>query len=150
MEYKIEYFDIESGTVHYVYEIRNSKNEVLYVGKTKRPRQRLYQHVKTKPNSLGNGTFYQNTDVSLYVVAKFKTSEEAFDYEEQLKIKYGFETTERNKRESVWFTMDSKTREQRDIQIHALRNQGLTFIEIGKRLNVSSSTVSNVIKKGNP
>ena len=149
MEYVVEFSDINThNPTHFVYEIQNLQNEVLYVGKTKNPRQRFYQHVKNKP-SLGNGTFYGREDVKLVVVDKFYSSVEAFAKETELKLKYGFEVTERTTAaknvKARWINRSQIYDEIRDL----LDSEKYTYREIAEITGYSIATVCR-IKKGHP
>lgn len=67
---------------HYIYIITNKKNGVLYIGKTKRLKTRIYQH-KTKAHPTTFSARY-NLDKVVYF-EQFKTEGEARLKEKQMK-----------------------------------------------------------------
>ena len=69
----------------YVYELRHN-NKVVWVGETKHPDIRLYQHTKKS-----NGKFF-GQQLTIEVVASFDTKKEAWNYQIELQKKYGLET----------------------------------------------------------
>ena len=62
--------------MYYVYELVNLLGTVEYVGQTKDPSYRLLQH-KSKPNNNGAGKFHKRQDISMHIVATYKTEKEA-------------------------------------------------------------------------
>jgi len=147
MEYTIEFNDINGhNPTHFVYEIQNLQNEVLYVGKTKNPRQRFYQHVKITPR-LGNGTFYGRDDVKLVVIQKFYSSQEAGIFETELKTKYGFEVTERTTgaKNGKHYWLNQPGRSEALKLIKDMLAQGkYTMAEIAEASGYSGTTVYRV------
>ena len=80
-----------------VYLLRNiNTGEIEYVGCSQNPKQRMYNHTKVKPTEgiTGIGMFYGRDDLEIVVVKEFTDKKEAYDYEGQLKLQYGFEWTE--------------------------------------------------------
>lgn len=83
---------------YYVYELRNSENQVEYVGYTTKitgTRNRFYQHTRVRPGHSGNGLFYGRTDITMYIVHETQSKKEALLLEGRLKLSYGLEWTER-------------------------------------------------------
>jgi len=82
--------------IYKVYEIRNTKGIVEYVGETSRElKDRFKQHTKKKPGS-GCGKFYKRQDVTIHEVTRFDNRKEALKLEGILKLRYGLEWSERN------------------------------------------------------
>lgn len=77
---------------HYVYLLADSNNKVEYIGETKRPKGRFYQHTKSKPNGSSCGKFYGRTDITMHVVNEFDNKKDAFNYQCELQKQYGFKT----------------------------------------------------------
>ena len=146
MKYIIKFEDIaQRKPTHYVYEIRDNDGIVLYVGKTKNPRQRLYQHVKIEPKSKGNGTFYKRSDVSLHVIDKFLNSTDAITFETELKIKYGFEVTERQNFKNYYLKTKDK-RDKREKDVLKLYKEGHSANEISLMTLNKIHTVYRIIR----
>ena len=81
--------------MHYVYRLINQTGETKYVGYTKYPKKRLYQHTKEMPDGTGfRGRFY-GEDLSIEVLATFDTKKEALHFEGEMKRYYNFPWTEK-------------------------------------------------------
>ena len=80
----------------HLYELRNTDNQVEYVGVSSNTNFRLYQHTKCKPNGTSNGKFYGRTDLTLYTIETYLTRKEAMQAETLHKVQLGFEPTELN------------------------------------------------------
>jgi predicted GIY-YIG superfamily endonuclease len=78
----------------YVYEIINLMGTVEYVGETIRPKQRWAQHKCNSKCNKNDGKFYGRNDVRMNIVAEFNSKKDAFNYQCELQLKYGFETDE--------------------------------------------------------
>lgn len=78
----------------YVYQIVNENNEVEYVGKTARPKQRWSQHKAKEKYSSGQGAFGNRTDVKFEIINEFKSERNAELYELQCKLSLGLPITE--------------------------------------------------------
>ena len=87
----------------YVYELRNSRGEVEYVGETRRPKRigktvqkrrkrRPIEHLKYNKKS----PFLGRTDLTFNIVATFNDRRQALKLEGELKLSYGLEWTENN------------------------------------------------------
>ena len=73
--------------MYVVYQLVNGNGKVEYVGHTKNPKTRLYNHVDK------NGKFAGRTDLRLEVIKSgFKKKSQAFDYECKLQKELGWET----------------------------------------------------------
>ena len=73
--------------MHVVYQLVNSKGEVEYVGNTKNPNTRLYNHTCI------NGTFAGRKDLSLEIIKSgFRKEKTAFNYQCKIQKELGFET----------------------------------------------------------
>jgi predicted GIY-YIG superfamily endonuclease len=81
---------------HYVYELINLYGSVEDVGETTRPKWRLYQHTKVKPEG-GHGKYYGRQDLVMNIVDTFDNRSDALKLETELKLSYGLEPTERNR-----------------------------------------------------
>ena len=84
---------------YYVYELRNSENQVEYVGYTSKisgHRNRFYQHTRVRPGHSGNGKFYGRTDITMHVIHETQSKKEALLLEGRLKLSHGLEWTERS------------------------------------------------------
>jgi len=79
---------------YYVYELINHYGTIEYVGETIRPKIRMYEHTKCKPNGK-NGKFYGRQDLIMNIVAVFDNRKQARELEGKLKLDYGMEHTER-------------------------------------------------------
>tara|TARA_R110000803_G_C11707769_1_gene286456 strand:- start:40 stop:462 length:423 start_codon:yes stop_codon:yes gene_type:complete len=74
----------------YVYELRNSTEVVEYVGVSKNPNNRLYDHTISKPSlTSGHGKFYGRTDLTVHSVSQWPTRKIAMKEEKRVKISYG-------------------------------------------------------------
>ena len=79
----------------YVYELINFMGTVEYVGETKNPNKRFYQHTKLKFTGVsGNGKFYGRQDLVINVVKEFNDTKSCFRYETELKLYHGLVPSE--------------------------------------------------------
>ena len=73
--------------MYVVYQLVNGKGEIEYVGNTKNPNTRLYNH------TCKNGTFAGRKDLRLEIVKSgFRKEKTAFNYQCKLQKELGFET----------------------------------------------------------
>jgi predicted GIY-YIG superfamily endonuclease len=79
---------------YYVYELINHYGTIEYVGETTRPKERMNQHTKRKPDG-NHGKFYGRQDLVMNIVAVFDNRKGARELEGRLKLDYGMEHTER-------------------------------------------------------
>jgi predicted GIY-YIG superfamily endonuclease len=70
----------------YVYELRNKNNDVEYIGETKRPKERLWDH-RSK-----NGKFAGRYDLTMNILFEFDNRKDAWYKQVELQKEYGFET----------------------------------------------------------
>ena len=75
--------------MHYVYQLTEN-GRVIYVGETKNPKQRLYDHTKRKP-APGQGKFY-GRDLEIEIIECYATKKEAWHRQVEEQKKYGFQT----------------------------------------------------------
>lgn len=64
--------------MYYVYIIEDSEGTPLYVGESKAPKWRFYDHTQRPPRS-GAGTFYGRTDLSYKIVAAYANKIDAYN-----------------------------------------------------------------------
>lgn len=83
---------------YYVYELINTMGTVEYVGETKQPKRRMYDHTQIKPiyKSGAFGTFYGRQDLIMNIVTSFADRKEARELEGKLKLMHGLEWTEKS------------------------------------------------------
>jgi len=95
-----------------VYLLRNTDTgKIEYVGCTYNPKHRMYTHTKVKPikGITGMGMFYGRDDLEMVIVKEFVDKKEAYNYEGELKLQYGFEWTEiKNAKEFSVFSYKTK------------------------------------------
>lgn len=72
-----------------VYVLENTNGDIEYVGQTINPKNRLSGH-KSK-----NGAFTNRQDIQMKIIKTFTNSKEAYYFEGELKLQYGFEWTEK-------------------------------------------------------
>lgn len=79
--------------MQHVYVLKKG-TEVVYVGETKDPQARLYQHTCLHPGYRnGCGKFYKQ-DVTIEVIKSFADRKDAKQYEKELQQKYSIERGE--------------------------------------------------------
>ena len=87
-----------NDAVFYVYELINDETVVEYVGVTKHPNKRLFQHTKIKPHkvkpSSTYGMFYGREDIRMEIIVGFDTRKEALKTEGAIKEENGLLWTE--------------------------------------------------------
>ena len=132
---------------HYVYELRNSENQVEYVGYTTKPKSRLYQHTRVLPGHNGSGKFYGRTDIILNIVHETHDKREATELEGKLKISHGFDWTERG----CYSAIENRSRKLTHDQAIEIRSKYVprkyTMMKLAKEYNVSYKTVHQIIKE---
>ncbi len=129
--------------MYYVYELVNLMGGVEYVGKTKRPKIRFYEHTELKLNGHGNGKFYKRQDISMHIVATYATEEEALQTEYELQKFWGFPTDRsKNTKNGQYKLTEDQVRE-----IKILLTQKISRAEIARRFGVAPATIS-FIKQG--
>jgi predicted GIY-YIG superfamily endonuclease len=74
---------------YYVYELYNTNGEVEYVGASVNPKNRFSYH-KSK-----QGAFTKRTDINYRIIKEFDNTYDTYLFEGELKIKNGFEWTEK-------------------------------------------------------
>jgi predicted GIY-YIG superfamily endonuclease len=84
--------------MYQVYELLNLHGTVEYVGVTKNPKRRMYQHTKTKPHGKTGGRFYGRQDLIMNIVKQFDNIKEANLFEGELKLFWGLPWTENENR----------------------------------------------------
>lgn len=75
----------------YVYQLINKEGTVIYIGETRDPRQRLYDHTRRKPKHSGHGKFY-GQELEIEVIAEFDNKKEAWYRQVEEQKKFGFQT----------------------------------------------------------
>ena len=86
---------------YYVYELINLYGTIEDVGESSEPKIRLYNHTKRKRVSgskHGHGKYYGRQDLIMNIVAEFDNRSDALKLETELKISYGLEPTELNRK----------------------------------------------------
>jgi len=71
--------------IYHVYALVNKEGKYEYIGETKNPRQRFNLHV------CKNGKF-KRENVNMQIIKSFDNKSDAFKYQCELQIKYGFQT----------------------------------------------------------
>jgi len=77
--------------MYYVYIIQDSTGTPLYVGESKSPKWRFYDHTRRPPRN-GAGTFYGRTDLSYRIVGCKRTRREAYEMQCAWQKALGLET----------------------------------------------------------
>ncbi len=131
--------------MYVVYKLVNSKNEIEYIGNTKNPNTRLYNH------TCKNGTFSGRKDLRLEIVKSgFRKEKTAFNYQCKLQKELGFET-DREKWSRNMKEVQKKTTEQKRIPIigyDLLGNEIGRFTsayDAGRKLDINPSLIWNVL-----
>jgi len=70
----------------FVYKIVNLNGDVEYIGETVNPKRRYYEHVRAK------GKFAWRKDIKLVLIKEFNNKHDAYNYQCDLQIQYGFKT----------------------------------------------------------
>ncbi len=91
---------------YYVYTLTDESGDVVYVGETKNPKQRLYDHTRRKP-APGHGLFY-GKHLQLELVGQFLTKKEAWWFQVKLQTLLGLETDYVKLRNGATFESCSK------------------------------------------
>lgn len=73
----------------YVYELVNLMGSVEYVGETSNLKDRIYTHLKRKPDNYGRGKFYGRNDIIINIAAEFDNKKQAFSHQCKLQKEYG-------------------------------------------------------------
>lgn len=113
----------------YVYELIKD-GQVIYVGETKNPAIRLYQHTKKV-----GGKFY-GQDLDINVVAGPMSARKALDLEGELKQKYGLEWGERHTR--------PHQRKLTADQVNHIRKEIMSAKEYAKLYNIAFTTIRSI------
>lgn len=71
---------------YYVYELYNQMGTIEYVGETVNPKGRLKVHKCIA------GKFHKRNDIRMYIVKDFDNRKDAYNYQCELQIQYGFVT----------------------------------------------------------
>ena len=138
----------------HLYELRNSHDEVEYVGVSSNTKKRLYQHTRCKRNETGHGMFYGRKDLIVNIVQTYETRKEAMRAETLYKIELGFEPTERNghiNRGKISGPINGKlnrifTIEQANDIKNLYTNDNYLMREIAEMYNVTTPTVRRIIR----
>jgi len=77
--------------MYYVYIIEDSTGTPLYVGESKSPKWRFYDHTQRPPRN-GAGTFYGRTDLRYKVVATYRDKKDAYAAQCYWQMLLGMET----------------------------------------------------------
>lgn len=93
--------------MYYVYKIVDPSNQVLYVGESTNPDNRLYEHTRKKPTVPGRGKFYKQ-DVKMEIVSVHTSKKAAWWAQVRLQKHYGLETDYNKLRNGVTFESCSK------------------------------------------
>ena len=130
--------------MHHVYQLLDATGDVVYVGKSKSPKARFWNHIKRRPqpNKPWDGKFYGRTDLALQVVASFETEEEALLEEGRIKTLQGMAWTEKTGRNKRLLTF-----EQAEEIREKYEKGGHTHRGLAKEYNVSKGTISCIIRK---
>jgi len=130
---------------HYVYELINQQGVVEYVGTSINPKNRFKQHIKKKPSTRNNsdGRFYQRFDLQLIIIKSYDNSYDAYLEEGRLKLKYGFEWTEKTRVEpSIIANRKLTLEDAKDI-----RNSNLSKKELMEKYNIGYTTLWKILTK---
>jgi predicted GIY-YIG superfamily endonuclease len=73
--------------MRYVYALVDEYRNVLYIGETKDPKWRLYDHTRRT-----RGRFYGRTDVTLHVISCHLTRKESYQAQCQLQEVFGLKS----------------------------------------------------------
>jgi len=129
---------------YYVYELINLMGSVEYVGRTKNPKNRLYQHTKFKPSKTNKGLFYGRQDIIMNIVKEFDNVTEASQLEGKLKLSYDMRYSEAD-----IARLNGKIKSK---PVFVYKTDG-TFVaeydsqvECGKAFNVYTSIINKICK----
>ena len=120
----------------YVYILRDGNNNVVDVGESVKPTDRLYRKTRCRP-SPGQGKFYGRTDITLEVVAGPIDRPSALKLEGELKLQYGLEWTEVKLRS---LTMDQAN----DIRSKYIPRK-YSQCKLASEYGVSQGTIASII-----
>ncbi len=76
--------------MEYVYDLVDSDGQIVYVGQSKDPQRRLYEHTNRH-----DGQFKGREDLSLNIISRHRLREKALEAEGKRKLSLGFEWTEK-------------------------------------------------------
>ena len=146
---------------HYVYELYNTNGKIEYVGASINPKSRFSYHKSI------NGAFTKRTDINYRIIKEFDNGYQAYLFEGELKIKNGFEWTEKirnsNNAKSNGIKMKgvpcparalkgeknnkAKLTNVNVVKIKELTNTGKYLQkDIAKMFNVDRRAIANIIK----
>ena len=132
----------------HVYLLKDSNDNVVDVGQSQNPTERLYRKTKCKPSS-GQGHFYGRTDITQEIVSSHLTRKEALIEEERLKIYYGLEVTERTGGRKGGLTQGKRNRKFTFEQAEEIRAKYKTGNYLQKDLvieyNSSTSSINRIV-----
>jgi len=77
-----------------VYELIDQQENIVYVGVSHHPHNRLIEHTRHQPLCAGKGRFYGRTDLSVRIHSEHPTRKEALKIEGVRKLELGIEWTE--------------------------------------------------------
>lgn len=77
-----------------VYELIDQQENIVYVGLSKRPEGRYYDHIVRKPTQSGRGKFHGRHDLNLRIHSEHPNRKEAWLAEGTRKLELGMEWTE--------------------------------------------------------
>lgn len=132
--------------MHFVYELINFMGTVEYVGETKNPKKRMYQHTTWKPHpSHKNGKFYGRQDLIMNIVHEFTNRKDAVKLEGELKIIYDITWSEGIRGKNVGLSNSES--------ILAYKTDG-TFVgeyyshnEASRKLGIPQNSISRIVSR---
>ena len=124
----------------HVYELRD-EGMVVYVGKSKRPKNRLQEHTR-----FNTGKFYGQHHLTLHIVKSFEDSKEAFAFEGKLKTKHGFEWSEMQQMYRKKDELRILTQEQAEEIRAKYVPRKYTMKMLGEEYGVHLRTIDNIIR----
>jgi predicted GIY-YIG superfamily endonuclease len=124
---------------HYVYELRNESNNVLYVGESAKPGQRIYFHRGNRKSKVYGQKF------EMVIVGEFQTEKEAYNYQCELQTKYGLVTDRQKMARSGEENPKTKLTNEIVKQIRAQYVKG-KGAELGRKYGVSRMVIGRIMK----
>jgi len=104
---------------HYVYELIDSENKVIYVGETVNPGTRFREHIRKK-----SGKFYGRTDIKMCIIPEmFITKKHAYWKQIELQKKYNLiPDNEKQFLANIRKSFSDKSKKLSNLKEQALRN----------------------------
>ena len=129
----------------YVYLLRDGNGNVVDVGESKSPKDRLYSKTKRKPGP-GHGKFYGRTDITLEVLKGYDDRKEARQEEKRLQKLYNLTRYEDKAFREVNLKARKLTREQAE-EVKKLYIPGKTTLSgIAKQYGVTRGVITGIVK----